>query len=193
MNIVENIIKKLRFHHPDISDQTIEELSKYLTKCTFPRKYQLIKEGIFCRVAYFIEKGITRSFWLVDGEEVTTSFSTEGDIVFSMDELYFGKISEEFVETIEEAVVYRINLDDLNHLFETNIELANWGRKIHQYEYRRIHQTHKERLTLSVTERYQQMKIQFPDVCARVNLGFIASYIGTTLPTLSRIRGSIED
>lgn len=173
-----------------MSDKTIEELSGYLTKCTVPRRHQLIREGIFCKVAYFIEKGITRSFWLVDGEEVTTSFSTEGDIVFSMDELYFGKISEEFVETIEEAEVYRINLEDLLHLFETNLEMANWGRIIHQYEYRRIHQTHKERLTMSVTDRYEQMKLQFPDVCARVNLGLIASYIGTTLPTLSRIRAS---
>lgn len=189
---MQNIINKLRFHYPSISDRTIEELSGYLTKCTFPRRYQLIREGIFCKVAYFIEKGITRSFWLVDGEEVTTSFSTEGDIVFSMDELYFGKISEEFVETIEEVEVYRINLDDLTRLFETNLEMANWGRIIHQYEYRRIHQTHKERLTMSVTDRYQQMKIQFPDVCARVNLGLIASYIGTTLPTLSRIRASLE-
>lgn len=189
---MENIIKQLRFHCPDISNEAIEELTKHLTKCRFPRKYQLIKEGIFCKVAYFIERGITRSFWLVDGEEITTSFSTEGGIVFSMDELYFGKVSEEFVETIEEVELYRINLDDLTRLFETNLELANWGRVIHQYEYRRIHQTHKERLTLSVQERYEQMKIQFPDVCARVNLGLIASYIGTTLPTLSRIRASVE-
>lgn len=49
--------------------------------CRFPKKYQLIKENTFCKSAYFIEKGMTRSFWLVNGEEITTSFSWEGGIV----------------------------------------------------------------------------------------------------------------
>ncbi|MEG1905683.1 MAG: cyclic nucleotide-binding domain-containing protein, partial [Bacteroidales bacterium] len=162
---MKNIIAKMRRMYPGISNSSLELLSSYLTPYTFPKKHQLIKEGIYCKAAYFIEKGITRSFWLVDGEEVTTSFSTEGDIVFSMDELYFSKLSEEFVETIEEVTVYKIQIKDLLYLFETNIELANWGRIIHQYEYRRIHQTHKERLTLSARCRYEQMQIQFPDVC----------------------------
>ena len=46
-------------------------------------------------------------------------------IVFSMDELYYNKMSEEFVETLEDVVAYRISLDKLRRLFETNIELAN--------------------------------------------------------------------
>ena len=56
---------------------------------------------------------MTRSFWLVNGEEITTSFAYEGSIVFSMDELYYNKISEEFVETLEEVVAYKISLTDL--------------------------------------------------------------------------------
>lgn len=52
-----------------------------------------------------------------------------------MDEFYYNKLSEEFVETLEEVVAYKISLSDLNRLFQTNIELANWGRIIHQDEY----------------------------------------------------------
>ena len=120
---------------------------------------------MFCKSAYFIEKGMTRSFWLVNGEEITTSFSDEGGIVFSMDELYYNKPSEEFVETLEDVVAYRISLTDLLRLFETNIELANWGRVIHQNEYRRLHRSHKEHLTLSAKDRYEEFKLQFPLVC----------------------------
>ena len=61
-----------------ISDETVKELESLVVKCNYPKRYQLIKENIFCRYAYFIEKGMTRSFWLVDGEEITTSFSREG-------------------------------------------------------------------------------------------------------------------
>ena len=93
-----------------------------------------------------------------------------------MDELYYNKVSEEYVETLEDMVSYRIGIDYLLELFRTNIELANWGRIIHQNEYRRLHRSHRDRLTLSAGERYEEFRKQFPQVCQR------------TLPTLSRLR-----
>lgn len=182
-----NIIDRINSTYP-VSDDTIQLLKENMTLCHFPKKYQLIEADKFCKSAYFIEKGMTRSFWLVNGEEITTSFAGEGTIVFSMDELYYNKLSEEFVETLEDVVAYRISLTDLLRLFQTNIELANWGRVIHQNEYRRLHRSHKERLTLSARERYEEFKQQFPEVCQRVQLGYIASYLGITLSTLSRLR-----
>lgn len=71
-----------------MSDKTIQTLKENVTLCHFPKKHLLIKADIFCKSAYFIEQGMTRSFWLVNGEEITTSFAYEGSIVFSMDELY---------------------------------------------------------------------------------------------------------
>lgn len=189
---MKTVIEHMRSLCP-ISDETVEELMKCVTLCHFPKRYQLIQENKFCKYAYFIEKGMTRSFWLVDGEEITTSFSCEGGIVFSMDELYYQKKSEEFVETLEEVEAYRIALTDLIRLFETNLEFCNWGRIIHQNEYRRLHRSHKERLTLPAKERYEEFQKQFPYVCQRTNLGFIASYLGITLSTLSRIRAASDN
>lgn len=184
-----NIIEKMRAAYP-VSDESIRLLKEQLTLCHFPKRYRLVEADKYCKAAYFIEKGMTRSFWLVNGEEITTSFSCEGGIVFSMDELYYGKLSEEYVETLEEVTAYRISLTSLLHLFQTNIELANWGRVIHQDEYRRLHRSHKEQLTLAAKERYEAFQEQFPQVCQRAQLGYIASYLGITLPTLSRIRKS---
>ena len=182
-----NVIEMMTSLYP-VSDDTIQLLKDNVTLCYFPKKYQLIKANQYSRSAYFIEKGMTRSYWLVNGEEITTSFSCEGGIVFSMDELYYNKMSEEFVETLEDVVAYKITLSDLIRLFQTNIELANWGRIIHQNEYRRLHRSHKDRLTLSAKERYEEFMQQFPQICQRVQLGYIASYLGITLPTLSRLR-----
>ena len=189
---MKHVVECMRALCP-ISDETVEKLESLVVKCNYPKRYQLIKENMFCKYAYFIEKGMTRSFWLVDGGEITTSFSCEGGIVFSMDELYYNKKSEEFVETLEEVEVYRIQLTDLRHLFETNLEFCNWGRIIHQNEYRRLHRSHKERLTLPAKERYEEFQKQFPYVCQRTNLGYIASYLGITLSTLSRLRSNEND
>ena len=184
---MRNIIDKMNSLYP-ISDETIQILKENTVLCHFPKRHQLIEADKFCKSAYFIEEGMTRSFWLVNGEEITTSFACEGAIVFSMDELYYNKMSEEFVETLEDVVAYRISLTDLLRLFQTNIELANWGRVIHQNEYRRLHRSHKDRLTLSAKERYEALLSTFPDICQRVNLGYIASFLGISISTLNRIR-----
>ena len=171
---MKHILEKINSLYP-LSNDTIQTLREHVTPCHFPKKHLLIKKNIFNKSAYFIEKGTTRSFWLVNGEETTTSFMGAGGIVFSMDEMYYNKTSEEFVETLEEVEAYRISLTALNHLFHTNIELANWGRIIHQNEYRRLHRSHKERLTLSAKERYEAFQQQFPEICRQVKLGYIAS------------------
>lgn len=116
-----NVIDKITSLYP-ISDDTIRTLKESVTICHF-LKTSVDKGKYVSRSAYFIEKGITRSFWLVNGEEITTSFSWEGGIVFSMDEFYYNKLSEEFVETLEEVVAYKISLSDLNRLFKP---ISNW-------------------------------------------------------------------
>ena len=114
-----------------LSDNTIQVLKESVTLCRFPKKHLLIKENTFCKFAYFIEKGMTRSFWLVNGEEITTSFSCEGGIVFSMDELYYNKLSEEFVETLEDVVAYKISTTTaLNTSFTSDMGFSSeirWG------------------------------------------------------------------
>lgn len=183
---MERIIARMRELSP-ISEATRLKLASSLEPCSFAKRALLVKEGEMCNSAYFIEKGMTRSFWLVDGEEITTSFSTEGALVFSMDEIYYGKPSEEFVEAIEDIEAYRISADRLRELVTTDIEMCVWWGAIHQYEYRRLHQSHKERLTLPAKERYDAFARQFPEVCRRAQRSYIASYLGITPSTLSRI------
>lgn len=173
-----------------VSPQTIQLLMEKVTPVSFPKRTLLIEADRYNGCAYFLEEGITRSFWLTGSLETTISFSTPSGIVFSMDELYYGKKSEEYVETLKDSLCYRIALTDLNELFATNIELCNWGRIIHQNEYRRLHRTHKEQLVLPAAERYDAFERQFPEICRNVNLGYIASYLGMALPTLSRIRSA---
>ena len=181
------IIKQNMRRFANISDLTFKKIADELTPCNLPKRSLLVKEGELANAAFFIEKGMTRSYWMVDGEEITTSFSTEGSLVFSMDEIYYGRPSEEYVEAIEDIEAYRIPADTLRRLVTTDLQLSVWWGAIHQYEYRRLHRSHKERLTLPARERYEEFARQFPDVCRRAQRGYIASYLGITLSTLSRI------
>ncbi len=189
---IPNIVNRIR-RDWNVGDESFSRLLQCLHPCAFPKRTQLVRAGERCRNAYFIENGLTRSFWLVEGEEITTSFSEEGGIVFSMDEVYYNKESEEFVETMEPVNAFRIAVKDLQRLWSEDLDLANWGRVIHQNEYRRLHRSHKERLTLPAKERYMEFCKQFPHVTRKANLSYIASYLGITPATLSRLRSQSKD
>lgn len=184
---MDRVIEIIRQRYP-LPDKSVDVLTDCVVPCEFCRRSKLVDVGMRCRYAYFIAQGMTRSYWLVNGEEITTSFSLEGGIVFSMDELYYDKPSEEIVEAVEDVYAYAIKIEDLRRLWATDLYLANWGLAIHQDEYRRLHRSHKERLTLPASERYEAFRNQFPEVCRRAQLGYIASYLGITLSTLSRLR-----
>ena len=113
---MKRVIETINEAYP-ISSETEQALKDSVTECHFPKRYQLVKAGAYSKCAYFIEEGMTRSFWLVNGEEITTSFSYEGGIVFSMDELYYNKVSEEFVETLEDVVAYRALARTVSHQY----------------------------------------------------------------------------
>ncbi len=184
---IPNIIKWIRSGWR-VSEKSLLEVASCLILSEFKKRELLVWEGGARGMAYFIEEGMTRSYWAVDGEEITTSFSSEGSLVFSMDELYYRKLSEEYVEAVEAVRAYGIALDSLRDITSRNLEIANWFRVIHQDEYRRLHRSHKERLTLPAKERYLAFAEQFPEVCRRARLSDIASYLGITPATLSRLR-----
>lgn len=184
-----NIIKRMRELYP-VSDEAVGYLVSGLKKCVIPPKTIIIQAGKIDRNVYFIERGITRSFSLFEGKEVTTWFSMEGDATCSSFSLYRNEAGFEYVETLEETEVYLISTHALTALYEKHIDLANWGRVLQQENFLLLQDIHLARLKLSAGERYKEMLEQFPDICHRVNLGYIASFLGITQPSLSRIRAS---
>lgn len=112
----------------------------------------------------------------------------EGDATCGSLALYRNEPAFEYVETLERTEVYVISADVLNSLYRKHIDLANWGRVLQQENFLWLQDTHIARLNLSAKERYEKLLREYPDICNRVNLGYVASFLGITLPSLSRIR-----
>ncbi|MCD7816717.1 MAG: Crp/Fnr family transcriptional regulator [Bacteroides sp.] len=183
----QNIIKSIKRYYP-VSGDSVRQLVEHFTQHHFPAKYLIIRGGIIDRNVYFIEEGLTRSYCLVDEDEHTTWFSKEGDITFGLLCLYHNKAGFEYVETVEPTLAYSIPIGILNKLYDTNIEIANWGRVIHQECLLSLQCVRIDNLTMTAKERYNVLLKRFPDICQRVNLGYIASFLGISISTLSRIR-----
>lgn len=185
---MNNVIESIKKKYP-VSDGSIDLLTSNFEEHLFPVKAHIVEANKPDRNVFFIESGLTRSYILSDGKETTTWFSKEGDWTYGSLDFLKNKAGFEYVQTLEETIAYSIPIDTLNELFRTNVELANWARVAHQDAFLLLQDLRIERLTLSAKERYEKLLRDFPGLYNRVNLGYISSYLGVTLPTLSKIRG----
>jgi CRP-like cAMP-binding protein len=184
---IKNTIAGIRNYYP-VSDDSIKRLADLLTENHLPKHHLLTKAGSVDNFIYFIEQGCTRTFFLIDGKEITNWFSKEGDITFSSNPLYHRTEGFDFVELLEDSTICSMSIDSLNKLYKTDIDIANWSRIIHQEVLLKMQNLRIDRLTLSSSKRYETFLAQSPDLIHRVNLGYIASFLGMTQQHLSTIR-----
>ena len=159
-----------------------------MKRLDLPKKHVLIKGGVLDKNYYFIEKGLTRSYCIINGEEATTWFSKEGGLTFSMLSSYENKPGFEYVDLLEDSIIYVIPVSELNALYETNIEIVNWSRVVLQKAFIDLEMRHISLASHSAKQRYENFTKEKSDLFQRVKLGYIASFLGVTQVTLSRLR-----
>ncbi|MGO1595034.1 MAG: Crp/Fnr family transcriptional regulator [Sphingobacterium sp.] len=147
-----------------------------------------LKQGQNLSSYFVINKGVVRAYFHRGDKEVTTWFGEENQIFGSILPIYTNKPSFEYLQFLEDSAVYAISVNDLNGLYQRHPALNLIGRKIAEevcvFLEERIISLHTE----SAIERYRSLIDQQPNLVSRVNLGHIASYLGITQETLSRIR-----
>ncbi len=177
--------------HP-ISDEIRSDLEKYLEIIEVPKHHLLLKEGQRNDYVFVVLKGLLRMYYLKDGEEVCSRFTDENHISLSVNSFYSRIPGYEYIETLEPSVIARIHHDNLQRLYNDYIEYNYIGRIITQEYFIKS----EERLYLlrkqSAEERYLFFLEHYPGLLQRVPLKHIATFLGITLETLSRIRNKLS-
>ena len=140
---------------------------------------------------YFLKRGIVRAFTTSDDGEVTFWFGEKGDTIMSMLNYVEQVKSYENIELITDCELFEISLKELNYHYQTDIHIANLGRKLAEKEMIKLEQRFISRQVLSAKERYIQLITNQPSLIQSVPLKFIASYLGITQASLSRVRKEI--
>ncbi|MEK7225895.1 MAG: Crp/Fnr family transcriptional regulator, partial [Bacteroidota bacterium] len=145
--------------------------------------------GHTCKTIYFIKQGVARIYYFKDGIDITESFFFENSIIARVESLFTGKPSRKAIQILEDAEIVAINASQLFKLYDSFPEIERLFRKIFEAAYvdtvNRIEgiQFH------SAEERYNALLSEAPNVLMRVPLKYVASYLGITQVSLSRIRG----
>ncbi len=171
-----------------LSMQAALKLNAICREVSFPKGHILMHANKIESYIYFIKKGIARAYAYKEDTEITFWFGIEGETILSMKSYIENNKGYENIELLEDCVLYAFHGDDLQKLYETDLEIANWGRKFAEKELVKTEQRLINREFKTASERYQQLLRDYPHLIQRVALGNIASYLGITQVSLSRIR-----
>jgi len=160
----------------------------YFEQVEVPAKTILLPEGKVSKKMFFIEKGCLRTWVNNDGKEITTQFFFEEDSVSSIESFRTGQPSLYSIESIEPCILQTLSQKDFQEIIENSPELK---KDFEEHLFRRLFQTQLlafSYLKNNPQKRYKKLIEQFPHIIHRVPQHYIASYLGITSVSLSRIR-----
>lgn len=168
-------------------------IASYFKKETGTKNSLIIEEGKTSKKSYFLESGIIRCYIIdLNGDEVTTRFFSAPDFLNDYLSFFDQSPSEENYELITDCSLLSINFDNVQYCFHNIPEFREWGRMLLTLNYvyinRRMIDFHKK----SAQQRYLDLKTKHPEIIEQVPLKIIASYLGITKYSLSRIRKEIQ-
>lgn len=149
----------------------------------------LLKTGKVCSESHFIEKGIVRSYiYDVKGNEVTIAFYSQNS--FASDLLSFFKRSptKENIQAVTDCETWYITYEDMQESFHTMPEFRDYGRLNLVDQYSKLKERMLSMLQETAEQRYEALISSSPEIFQNVPLKYIASYLGVTDTSLSRIR-----
>ncbi|GAB3934604.1 Crp/Fnr family transcriptional regulator [Mucilaginibacter myungsuensis] len=185
---IEDIISRLQ----PMSAASSDALTSITTLVSYPKGHVLLKADKIEPYLYFIRKGLVRAYANTVDAQVTFWFGCEGDAVLSMKSYVADEKGYEDIELLADSELYQIRTEDLRALFATDIHIANWGRKLIERELVKTEERLISMQFKTATERYQDLLLTDPNLLQRVQLGYIASYLGISQVSLSRIRADIK-
>ncbi|WP_445732599.1 Crp/Fnr family transcriptional regulator [Mariniflexile sp.] len=184
MTITDYLTTLVPFSHDELND-----ILSYFEKEYIQKNKELLKEGQVCHTLYFVEQGMGRSYYLKeDGKEITQWFFGEGKFMTSADSFFNQSPSHYYLEILEDSIVYGISYKKLDLLLAKYHKMEKFARLLSIEMLTKIVRKLNAIQFQTARERYDYMISEFPDISHRVPLGYIASYLGMTQETLSRIR-----
>jgi len=181
------LLQVLGYVHP-LSPGAEAFLREHVISVSARKRKLLLKEGTICNHIYFIVKGAVRGFRREGQKDITTWIVIENELVTSIFSLDNPAPSFENIQALENSELLALTYDDLGQLYERFPEFNLIARKLlHRYYADAEKRAFIARLT-KAENKYRNFLMMHTSLANRIPLKYIASYLGMTLETLSRVR-----
>lgn len=169
--------------------ETLEAFKLPLVHQSVTKHQVLVEQGQVSKHLYFIKKGALRLGHLTpDGKEVTTQFFFEGNQVALIESFAHGTPSEYFLESLEETELLMVNREDFMEAVAEHVALKDLMIELLLTKMTTYSNLFLSRIQQSPEERYRELQDQYAELLNRVEDQYLASYLGITPVSFSRIK-----
>lgn len=169
-----------------------EYISNYFHHFKIKKGDFILQKGNVSDDYIFLQEGLIRSYLHdLEGNEVTTDFFIENNVAFEITSFFNRTPSETNMEAVTDCVGYKINYSHLNELFHNKPAFREFGRSILVREFIATKKRNYSMINQTAEDRYKNLLFNKPQILKHAPLKQIASYLGITDSTLSRIRAKL--
>jgi CRP-like cAMP-binding protein len=185
---IDSAIESICRNYLPLSANCREDLANRSKLLVFDKLSTLVKEGQYADKTYFIINGCARAYYLKDGKDITDWFAFENDFISSINSFFLNVPSPHFIEVLEPGVLLEILRADVLKLSDIYPDFDRLGKMIVTKTMLQLQQRIVAIQFETAQQKYENLIKIRPGITQRVPLGHIASYLGITFETLSRIR-----
>ncbi|NHA03689.1 Crp/Fnr family transcriptional regulator [Mucilaginibacter sp. HC2] len=175
-----------------VSEEEQALIEETLIKRFVKKRRNLLNQGDVSRYLYFVNKGVLRSYTIdKQGTEHVVQFALEGYWIADLCSFVTQTPGDINIDAIEDTEVLMLPHHELEILYEKIPGLEKFFRQLYQRAYVALQKRYNSSQSIIAEERYLELMLQQPDIAMRIPLIYIASYLGITAESLSRIRKKI--
>ncbi len=174
-----------------ISKEGSEQLTRKLKSNTVRKGEQLLASGQICKEIFFVTKGCLRLYYISDGVEITVWFSFEDNSAIELSSFLSGNPTEYFLEAIEDSTYLSLHKSELSKLYASFPEMEGIMRSFWEDVILNLLQRFTALQKDTAEERYRNLLSQ-SNYLQRIPQKYLASYIGVTPTSLSRIKRNLK-
>jgi CRP-like cAMP-binding protein len=172
-----------------VSLSSAEQMAAFFDPIQYPKAEYFLKEGAVANHYFFLEQGFMRAFaYDTDGRDITTSFYSDGQLVFEVSSFFRRTRSQENIIALTDCRGWQITYEGLNKLFHDLPEFREFGRSILVKQLSQLKTRMLSMITETAEERYKNLITNHQEIFQYAALKDIATYLGITDTSLSRIR-----
>jgi CRP-like cAMP-binding protein len=165
-------------------------IEPHIERVTLKKNQVLLEEGQFCTSIFLVETGILRNYYNNNGLDVNLSFALENQFTTSFEAYINRESSKIIIQAIEKSDVWIIKVRDIPREKDSFVNLSTFIRRIAIRVLLATEEHHNMIMMNLPADRYRYLLEKKPELIQRISLTHLASYIGITRETLSRIRSN---
>lgn len=173
------------------------EIASIIENCetrVFKKDQFLLREGERCKHTFYVERGLLRQYSIDEkGKEHILNFGPENWFIGDRASVFFNEDSDYFIQAVEDTQVVLINEDTIDLLTQKIPTFADFNTRLLHNHIRQLQKRVNQLLSVEAEERYLEFVKMYPDILLRVPQIMVASYLGITPESLSRVRKGLAD